>query len=653
MNRETHHSYRFKSFRLEVEDRRLLHDGVPVHLEPKVFGVLALLVENSGHLVEKDELLCTVWADTFVEETNVARAVYTLRKTLGEDENGNKFIETVAKKGYRFVAEVTEIREPPTPKPGNGNGKSSIASNELPASEFAVIADEANLQIPPANDETQLTSKPKQKTLIILFAVGFLIAAALLLLLSFNFRSDSAFNSNKPKSIAVLPVKPINAATQDELYEVGIADSLIHRLNSMKGFIVRPLNATRKYADIAQDPLVAGREQQVDYVLASNYQLANGKIRVTAQLFNVANGQSEETYKIEKEAGDVFAMQDAIAGEMGNKLLARFAITSSSPVARRGTTNEEAYRLYLHGRNLTAQHSPADLKKAVEYFEQAVNHDPNFARAYSGMAHAYILSSFRGGDLSRVENEKAKDAVRKAFELDDNSAEGYAVRGRLKLVYEWDFAGAEKDLLRAIELEPNNDLAHWGYALLLVYRGRFDEAMAEIETTLAIDPGSPLYQQQRGRILYYARRYDEAIVQLKRVIELDENSGMAWAMLWVAYEMKGDDAGAYETFIQSHKRRNSEHIEVYQKAYETAGWQGVRQKHLEFNKLNEHKPGSNLFAIARQYALLGEKEQAFEYLNKAFEKHQSQMIILNVEPSLDSLRGDPRFDELVRRVGLK
>jgi tetratricopeptide (TPR) repeat protein len=419
------------------------------------------------------------------------------------------------------------------------------------------------------------------------------------------------------------------------------------------------LSATRKYADIAQDPLAAGREQQVDYVLASNYQLAGGKIRITAQLFDVASGQIEETYKSEKEAGDVFAMQDAIAGEIGNDLLARFATTSNSLTTKRGTTSEEAYRLYLQGRNLTEtrnlplNHTAPAARKAVEYFEQAIRLDPNFARAYSGMAHAFITSGNVGGGLSRVEYEKAKQAVTKALELDNNLAEGYAVRGELKLTYEWDFVGAEKDLLRAIELEPNSDLAHDLYAMYLSVRGRFDEAIAESKTALEIDPNSVKYQQFNGVILYRARRYDESILQFKRVVEVDENFATAYGWLMLAYEMKGDNAGAYEWFMKNQKRANSEHIELYQNAYETLGWQGVRQKLLELEKLSEQKPSSNYYRLARQCAMLGEKEQAFEYLNKAIEKRHGQLTMLYVEPSFDILRDDPRFDELVRRVGLK
>jgi DNA-binding winged helix-turn-helix (wHTH) protein/tetratricopeptide (TPR) repeat protein len=649
MSRGVRHSYRFNSFQLDVEDRRLFDDGVPVSLEPKVFDVLALLVENSGHLVEKDELLRAVWADSFVEEANVARVIYTLRKVLGEDENGNKFIETVAKKGYRFVAEVREISAHFAPKPENGHGKSSIAMNELPASEFAGIADEADLQAHPAKNEARLISKPGQNTRIVLFAVGFLSAVALLLLLSFNFRPDPAVNPNKVKSIAVLPVKPINTAARDEIYEIGIADSLIYRLSAAKNFIVRPLSATRKYTDFAQDPVTVGREQKTDYVLDSNYQIADGKIRVTAQLINVATGQVEETYKSEKDASSVFAMQDEIANEVGNKLLALFATAPTSPTAKRGTTNEEAYRLYLQGTNLTNKRNQADAQKAIEYFERAIRLDPNYALAYAGMAYAHSASGTLDRARPREAFEKGRAAVNKALELDANLADVYAVRGELKFK-EWDFAGAEKDLRRAIELEPNNDLAHGVYAMWLNHHGRFEEALAEIEIALEIDPNSLVHQRERGRFLYFARRYDEAIVHLERVLEIDENFGTAFHWLIPAYEKKGDFAGAFEWIMKEQKRKNPESIEMFQKAYETGGWENVKRKILEFEKLKEPTAGS-YYRIARHHALLNDKEQAFEYLNKAFEERSAFLTMLQVEPAFDSLRGDPRFDELLRRVG--
>jgi tetratricopeptide (TPR) repeat protein len=239
------------------------------------------------------------------------------------------------------------------------------------------------------------------------------------------------------------------------------------------------------------------------------------------------------------------------------------------------------------------------------------------------------------------------------LELDPNLTEAYAVRADLKHKTEWDVAGAEKDLLRAIELEPNNDLARQIYSDLLVETGRFDQAFAEIETALEMDPASLTIQRNRGRLLYFARRYDEATLQLKRVLEVDENFMTAYGWLWLAYAMKGDDAGAFEWFMKEQKRKNPNHAEVYQKAYENGGWKEVSRKSLEFEKLDEEKPSGSYYRIARLYARLGEKEQAFEYLNKAFDKRHSQMVMLNVEPAFDSLRDDPRFDELVRRVGLK
>lgn len=485
------------------------------------------------------------------------------------------------------------------------------------------------------------------------FAVAALLVGAIAFAYYFFYPRNAASGVGGKKSIAVLPLKPLNTANRNEIYEIGIADSLIIKLSTMKGFTVRPLSATRKYADIAQDPIAAGEEQQVGYVLASNYQLSNGKIKITAQLFNVASGQIEKTYNIVKDAADIFVMQDAIAAEVGNDLLARFATTSSGQSAKSGTSNREAYSQFLQGQNLTANRTAEGTRKAVEYFERAIQLDPNFARAYSGMAHALIASGNLGGGLPSVEYGKAKQAALKALELDNNLAEGFAVLGELEFTYYWDFAGAEKDLLHAVELEPNSDLAHERYGFYLAIRGRFPEAIAEAKIAQELSPSSLQHQQIVGVILYLARRYDEAIDQLRRVIEIDENHATAYYWLWLACAMKGDEKQAYEWFMKSQKRKNTGDPGIYQSAYETSGWRGVGQKFFEQQKLNEGMPSANLYLLARQCALLGDKEQAFAYLNKALEKRQGQMSLLNVDPAFDILRNDGRFDELVRRVGLK
>ena len=263
-------------------------------------------------------------------------------------------------------------------------------------------------------------------------------------------------NPNKAKSIAILPVQPLTAENRDVIYEFGIADSLTLKLSAAKNLIVRPLSATRKYADITQDAIAAGKEMQVDYVLASNYQIADGKIRVTSQLFNVATGQIEETYKSEKETSNIFATQDAIAGEVGNIILARFAMTESSLTAKRGTTNEEAYRLYLQGMNSDTI-SGGITKKAIENFEQAITLDPNYARAL-------------GRHSSRAEYQKSIEAANKALALDPNLSEGYSALCWKKFFYEYDFAGAERDCKRAVELDPNSPMAHHAYSTFLASR---------------------------------------------------------------------------------------------------------------------------------------------------------------------------------------
>ncbi|MCA1624010.1 MAG: tetratricopeptide repeat protein, partial [Acidobacteria bacterium] len=454
------------------------------------------------------------------------------------------------------------------------------------------------------------------------------------------------------KSIAVLPLKPINTANRDEIYEIGIADSLILKLSSMKGFIVRPLSATRKYADIEQDPLAAGQEQKVDYVLASNYQLAGGKIRVTSQLFNVASGQIEETYKSEKDAADIFAMQDAIAGEVGNILLARFVTTAGSPTAKRGTTNEEAYRLYLQGMYLVDKRNLAEARKAVENFDQAVRLDPNYAQAWAGKAHAHrAIGNFGRSPNIQEEYQKSIEAINKALALDENLADAHSALCENKMLYEWDFDGAERECKRAIELDPNSSLAHQIYSRYLYGRGRFDEAIAEIKTAIDLDPASLYSQRLYGNSLYFARRYTEAVLQFKRVIVMDPNFGSTYQWLVTALEMKGNYDEAFEWFMkaQALQKADEETVQIFKKAYQTSGWEGVLREQVRRFEDSD----AAYFYGASINAKVGNKDKAFEYLEKSYQRRELWMSMLKVDPRLDSLRGDPRFDELVKRVELK
>jgi tetratricopeptide (TPR) repeat protein len=325
---------------------------------------------------------------------------------------------------------------------------------------------------------------------------------------------------------------------------------------------------------------------------------------------------------------------------------------AANPTPNHGTSNEEAYRYYLQGKNLTNQRGAEANKKAIENFEEAIRLDPNFARAYAGLAYAYHLR-FTGGPrmdgriVWRIEQEKARHAVNKALELDSNLAEAFAVRGAINTAYEWDFDAAEKDLTTALQSEPNNDIAHFANALLCAYRGRFEQALKEIETAMTIAPGAVSYENERGKILYFARRYDEAITQYGMSIELKPDSGTIW--LSRAYEMKGYYAAAFEPFLKT--ERDPQRVEAYRAAYGTAGWQGVQRKFIEFSKLDEQQGKVvNNYKMAITFAQLGEKEQALVYLNKLVAERSWQIPMLTVDPQVDPLRGDPRFEKLLKLV---
>ncbi|MFN2442678.1 MAG: protein kinase [Thermoanaerobaculia bacterium] len=451
-------------------------------------------------------------------------------------------------------------------------------------------------------------------------------------------------------SIAVLPLRPVDSESRDELYEMGIADSLILTLSSMKGLVVRPLSATRRYTDVKQDPIDAGREQKVDYILASNYQLENGRIRVTAQLFHVASGRIEETYKGDKNVANVFAMQDSIAGEVGRILAAKFTI-SGSPAVRRGTSNEEAYRSYLQGMYLYDKRTVADSRKAVEYLDESVRLDPEYARAWAGKAHAHraVANRSRSVDI-HAEYQKSMEAINRSLALNENLSDAHSALCENRMFYEWDFDGAERECTRALELDPDSSLAHQTYSRYLDSQGRHDEAIAEIQTAIDLDPASLFNQLNYGISLYYARRYPEAVVQFRRLVAMNPNFDIAYPWLSQSLEMQGKTAEAFEWWMNflALQEMDEGSVQRFRTSFQTSGWSGfLREQARTFEKSD-----IVYFHVASLNARLGNKDKAFELLEKSSQRREFWITRINVDPALDSLHGDPRFDALVRRVGL-
>lgn len=603
-----------------------------------------------------------------------------LRKALGDDAQKPRFIETVSRRGYRFIVEVRkvqsidaetsrradEVRITNLSADSAASFRSASASPRLPVAvsqkgAFVALADRRSATDPaqpePATPAAKLELvQPKpaitDKSKYLVFIAAALVIGAIGFA-SYFYSSEKTLGADQTKTIAVLPIRPINSTIRDEDYEIGIADSLINRINSMKGLLARPLNSTRKYTDIGQDSVVAGREQKVDYVLASTYQVAGGKIRIASQLLNVASGKIEETYTTEKDTGDIFSMQDAIASEIGNRLMVQFATTPVGPVAKRGTDNEDAYRLYLQGMYLYDRRTLADAENALDKLERATQLDPNYAKAWAGKAHVHrSLGYFSVNRNIHEDYTQSIDAINRALTLDENLGDAYSALCENKFFYEYDFEGAERECKRAIELDPNSFLAHEIYSRCLWTLNRFDEAITEIKIAIDLQPTSLFSQRNYGISLFYARRSSEAVQQFKRVAEVDPNFIANYAWFVPALIVHGREAEAFEWFIkwQTLLKADEETIQEYKKAYLASGWQGVGR--VRVKRFDESKVRS-YFLEACLIVHTGNKEKAFEYLEKSFQRREWGIPFLRIDPSLDSIRNDPRFHDLVRRVELK
>jgi serine/threonine-protein kinase len=475
-----------------------------------------------------------------------------------------------------------------------------------------------------------------------------LLVASMALVYALINRNKSNSGAIAKKSIAVLPLRPVDAANRDEAYEIAVAESLIYRISLMNGFAVRPLSATRRY-ELARDPIEVGKEQQVDYVLTSTYQLAAGKIRITAQLLNVATGAIENTYQVEKDTANMFAMQDAIADELGTKLLTQFATTSKRLTRDRGTTNEQAYRLYLQGMYLANNRNLSDAEKSVQVLEQTVQLDPNYARAWAGLGYAHRTVSIYTDRVSTHETyQKSINAINRALALDENLSEAHSALCENKYLYEWDFAGAERECKLAIELKPESSQAHEIFSRYLMGRGRHDEAIAEIKTAIDLEPASRFFQHIYGRALFYARRYSEAADQFKRVIAMDKNFLASYSYLASALALQGNESEALEWLMKLLALRNAdeETVQSFRTAFQSSGWQGVLREWLK--RLDT--VGGRDFDGAAYNTQIGNKDAAFEYLEKLYQGRELWINYVQVDPRLDGLRDDPRFNEFVKRV---
>jgi DNA-binding winged helix-turn-helix (wHTH) protein/TolB-like protein/Tfp pilus assembly protein PilF len=633
--------YEFDGFVLDPNERTLTVNGVPVHLPAKEFDTLSFLVEHSGRAVSKDEMMSAIWGDAFVEESNIAKQISRLRKLL--NTGGNELIETIPKHGYRFKVSDLRVREAEPLEP------LIVEKRSVKRMKFSYPPPTAVPELPPASSHQ---SFPRRAMWI---AAGVLLIAIVGTGLYYRYSNPATARVGNAagRSLAVLPFKPVGADGGDEYLRLGLADALITKLSSLKQIVVRPTNAVRNYG--SHDPLAAGRQLGVDVVLDGNVQRIGQQIRVTVQLVNVQDGKVLWGSKFDENFTDIFALQDAISDHVARAIEPGLTGEERMLVAKRYTAAPDAHRAYVRGRILWNQRTGNDIREAIKYFNEAIERDPNYALAYSGLADANSLLADYTGTPPRESYGMARDAALKALELDQNLAEGHTSLAYVKMYYYWDWPGVEAGYRRAIELNQNYATAHQWYSEYLAAMGRFDEALAEIRRAKEIDPLAPVINAGEVWILYFARRYDEAIETGKKLQDTNPDFAEINEYLKRCYDQKG----MYREAITARQMRRklvgidpTESSAIKRAAAATnheAYWKSRLEQEIDDAKREPPYP----FDMAEIYAQLGEKDKAFAWLEIAYEQRTYLMMYLNVAPNLDPLRSDPRFADLLRRVGLR
>jgi|SRR5256714_2053377 len=456
------------------------------------------------------------------------------------------------------------------------------------------------------------------------------------------------------RNLAVLPFTPLVAEHRDAALELGMADALVARLGSGE-IIVRPINSVRKYVELDQDPLAAGRELGVESVLEGSIQRWGDYIRVTVRLVNVSDGATLWAGTFDEKFTNIFAVQDAIAEKVAGALAPQLGHEEKKLLTKRYTLNAEAYELYVRGRYHALKATPPEIQTAISYFRQAIDLDPDYALAYVGLADAYRSFPLNSDMPPNEFFPRAKAALQKAVAIDDTLAEAHAVLGFTIFWYDWDWGAAEGQYRRALELDPNSADAHLAYAHLLSNTGRHAEALAEAKRARELDPLNLRTNALEGQFLNHAGRTDEALARLQKTFELDQNYLLAHLFAWSVYIEKGMYV---EAVAEARRARELNDLSAQPGAYlgYALAKSGKRREALaELEGLLELLAERYVppYLVALVYNGLGERDEALDWLERGYEQRDPKMVFLLVEPKWSNLHSEPRFQDLLRRVGLK
>jgi TolB-like protein/Flp pilus assembly protein TadD len=507
-------------------------------------------------------------------------------------------------------------------------------------------AQTAILDSNPNSGRTRELSRPKRRR------TGTVIAAltALALIIGFGYYFLLRKNAGTIDSIAVLPFANANADPEMEYLSDGITENIINTLSRLPSLRVLPRSTVFRYKGKLDDPQQIGNELGVRAVLTGKIVQRGNQLQIQTELIDVASGNQLWGEQYNRPLEDVLNVQESIAREITAKLHLQLTGTEAQQLTKRYTENTEAYQLYLKGQFYWNKRTQQDLQKAIDYFRQAIALDPNYALAYAGLADAYFALSTTGATHHDLPS-KARDAALKALSLDERLAEAHASLANILRGYDYDFSGAEREFKRALVLNPNYAEGHYRYGLALTCLGRHEEALAEYKRALELDPLSLVINRNYGESLLFARRYDESIAQLKKTLELDANFAQGHSSLATAYHVKGRYAESVEELARSTELNgNSERAALMRESFTKGGWEGYLRMMVGEGAIADLASPSYFAAVC--YVALGEKDKAFIELNKAHEKREYRLTFLKVDPRLDPLRSDSRFNELLRKVGL-
>lgn len=620
---------------LELDLRRyeLRRGSSVLKLEKIPMELLILLVERRDQLVGREEIIARLWGkDVFLDtEQGINTAIRKIRLTLGDDSNEPRFLQTVVGKGYRFVGPITIVGAAPA----------------LPRVTAPVPATE--------EERTQLSRSrrlPRWKLIAAPFAGLIVLGASIIAFRYFGW--IRWFPGPSVHSIAVLPLKNLSGNPADEYFADGMTDELITNLAKISALRVTSYTSVSKYKTTTKPLPQVAQELQVDGIVEGSILRSGDQVRITAQLIYAPRDQHLWAEEYQRYVRDVLYLQREVARDIAEQVRVTLTPNERKRLATAGAVDPVAYESYLRGRSFWNQRSEASLLKAIDQFNKAIEADPGYAPAYSGLADCYTTLGY----LSYLDPldafPRARDAATRALELDPSLAEAHTSLAYYNLYHAWNWTEAENEFKKAIELNPNYATAHDWYSYYLTAMGRFDEAWKEVNRAHELDPLSVTISTDIGFNHYYRRSYDEAINQLRATLVISPKFPLAHLWLGRAYQQKKMYSEAIDEFNKTDAALPGWVVTIAGTGHAYGEWghqTEAKQVLVRLNQMAREKYVTP-YGIALVYAGLGDKDQAFAWLNKAVAGRSHWLVWLNRDPRFDRLRSDPRFDDLKKRVGL-